>query len=225
MCATLIDPNQPNQCFTASPVRARERQIRAPEKGILGWFSRVPYATQVTVYPYNRYIRGTNPIVRHVMSLTCTLKRMRANQHAPKHATTQPLHWLKYARPSTKCRGVIGAQCRSSYTDNVTVNRCNGHIKGTNLIVRHGMSLTCTLKRMRANQHAPKHATTQLLHYSNMRARAPDLVASYIMRSHSSQQYGQGAPSRVMLLVTATTDILVQMWMYGAWIFLTNDVW
>ena len=36
MCATLIDPNQPNQCFAASPVRARERQIRAPKKGILG---------------------------------------------------------------------------------------------------------------------------------------------------------------------------------------------
>ena len=36
MCATQLDPNQLNQCFTASPVRARERQIRAPKKGILG---------------------------------------------------------------------------------------------------------------------------------------------------------------------------------------------
>ena len=36
-CATLLDPNQPNQCFTESPpVRARERQTRVPEKGILG---------------------------------------------------------------------------------------------------------------------------------------------------------------------------------------------
>ena len=35
-CAMLLDPNRNNQCFTASPVRARERQIRAPEKGILG---------------------------------------------------------------------------------------------------------------------------------------------------------------------------------------------
>ena len=92
MCATLLGPNQHNQCFTASPVRARESQIRAPEKRIIGGMTRGPYATQVTVYPYNGHIRGTNPIVRHVMSLTCTLKRMCANQRAPKHAATQPLH-------------------------------------------------------------------------------------------------------------------------------------
>ena len=92
MCATLLDPNHANQCFTASSVRARERQIRAPEKCILGGLGRHSYPTRVTVCPYNGYIRGTNPITRHVMSLTCTLKRMRANQHAPKHAATQPLH-------------------------------------------------------------------------------------------------------------------------------------
>ena len=92
MCATLINPNQPHQCFTASPVRARERQIRAPEKGILGGIGRDSYPDNVTVYPYNGHITGTNPIVRHVMSLTCTLTRMRANQRAPKHAATQPLH-------------------------------------------------------------------------------------------------------------------------------------
>ena len=92
MCATLLDPNQHTQCLTASSVRARERQSRAPKKGILGVFCRGPYHTRVTVYPYNRYIGGTNPVVRHVLSLTCTLIRMRANQHAPKHAATQPLH-------------------------------------------------------------------------------------------------------------------------------------
>ena len=90
--ATLCNPNRPSQCFTASPVRARERQIRAPKKRILGGMRRVPYTAQVTVYPYNGYITGTNPIVRHVKSLTCTLKRMCANQRAPKHAATQPLH-------------------------------------------------------------------------------------------------------------------------------------
>ena len=42
MCAAQLDPNQPNRCFTASPVRARERQIRAPEKGILGGMTRTP---------------------------------------------------------------------------------------------------------------------------------------------------------------------------------------
>ena len=40
ICATLLGPNQPNQCFTASPVRARGRQIRAPKKHILGGLSR-----------------------------------------------------------------------------------------------------------------------------------------------------------------------------------------
>ena len=92
MCATLLDPNQPNHYFTASPVRAHEHQIRAPEKGTLGGMSRAPYPGNVTVYPYNRYIRGTNPIVRCVMSLTCTPAQVPANPHAQEHAATQPLH-------------------------------------------------------------------------------------------------------------------------------------
>ena len=37
-----IDPNQPNHYFSASPVRARKHQIRAPEKGILGGMRRAP---------------------------------------------------------------------------------------------------------------------------------------------------------------------------------------
>ena len=88
MCATLLNPNQPNQYFTASPVRARERQIRAPKKGILGEVIRYSYWDHVTVYPYNGYIRRTNPILRCVVSLTWTMKRMRANQRTPKHAVT-----------------------------------------------------------------------------------------------------------------------------------------
>ena len=92
MYATLLDPNQLNHYFSASPVRAREHQIRAPEKGILGEMRRGCYPARVTVYPYNGYVKRTNPITRHVMSLTCTPTRMRANQHVPKHAATQPLH-------------------------------------------------------------------------------------------------------------------------------------
>ena len=92
MCATLLDPNQPNHYFTASIVRARERQTRAPKKGILRGLRRGSYPAHVTVYPYNGYIISTNPIVRCVMSLTWTIARMHANQCAPKHATTQPLH-------------------------------------------------------------------------------------------------------------------------------------
>ena len=63
MLATQFNPNQPNQCFTASPVRARERQIRAPKKGILGALGRGSYTDDVTVYPYNGYIGSTNPVV------------------------------------------------------------------------------------------------------------------------------------------------------------------
>ena len=36
MCATQLNPNQPNHHVTALPVRAREHQIRAPKKCILG---------------------------------------------------------------------------------------------------------------------------------------------------------------------------------------------
>ena len=89
MCATLLDPNQPNHYFSASTVRARERQIRAPKTGILRGLRRGSYPPHVTVYPYNGYITGTNPVVRHVMSLTCALARMHANQHTTEHATTQ----------------------------------------------------------------------------------------------------------------------------------------
>ena len=74
MSATQLNPNQPNHYFTASPVRARDRQIRAPKKHILGGLSRSSYLDRVTVYPYNGHIKSTNPIMRHFMSLTCTLK-------------------------------------------------------------------------------------------------------------------------------------------------------
>ena len=91
-CATQLNPNQPNQYFTASPVRARERQIRAPKKHVLRGLSRSSYRDNVTVYPYSGYITSTNPIVRHVTSLTRTLKQILVNYGAQKHAKTQPLH-------------------------------------------------------------------------------------------------------------------------------------
>ena len=94
--------------------------------------------------------------------------------------------WLEHARPSTKSRHIIGAQHRGSYAYNVTVNRYNGHITGTNHIVRHVMSLTCTLKRTRVNQRALKHAKTQPLHYSNMRAQAPKRPARWRLAAHAA---------------------------------------
>ena len=92
MLATQLNPNQPNHYFSALPVRAREHQIRARKKCIIGGPCRGSYWYRVTVYPYNGYIESTNLIVRHVKSLTCTMKWTRANQHAPKHAAIQPLH-------------------------------------------------------------------------------------------------------------------------------------
>ena len=92
MCATQLNPNQPNRHFTALPVRAREHQIRAPKKHIIWVLCRASYSHRVTVYPYNGHIKSTNTIVRCVMSLTWTIEWMRANWHAPKRAATQFLH-------------------------------------------------------------------------------------------------------------------------------------
>ena len=75
--------------------------------------------------------------------------------------------WLEHARPGTKSHAVIGKPSRASYLDHVTVYPYNGYIKSTNLIVRHAMSLTWTMKRMPANQRASKHAATQTLHDSS----------------------------------------------------------
>ena len=136
VCATQLDPNQNNQCFAASPVRARGCQIRAPKKGILGGLSRDSYPPHVTVYPYNGCIGSTNPIVRHVMSLTWTLTRICAISTRPKTCHNTTFTWLERARPSTKSRGIIGPHARISYRDIVTVNRCNGHITDTNLDVQ-----------------------------------------------------------------------------------------
>ena len=92
MYVTPINPHQPNNYFTASSVPACEPQIRALKKCIFRVISRGSYLDRFTVYPYNRYIRSTNPIVRHVTSLTWTTKCMRAKYHAPKRTAIQPLH-------------------------------------------------------------------------------------------------------------------------------------
>ena len=43
--------------------------------------------------------------------------------------------WLEHARTSTKSLGIIGLTVGGSYSNNVTVNRYNGYIRGTNMIV------------------------------------------------------------------------------------------
>ena len=70
MCATQL--NLINPIITTFTVRARGVKfvLLKSTSGIQELLS------LVTVYPYNGYIKSTNPVVRHVMSLTCTLKRM-----------------------------------------------------------------------------------------------------------------------------------------------------
>ena len=119
--ATQLDPNRHAQCSRASSVRAREHQVRAPQKCILGVRRRGSYRENVTVYPYNGHIADTNPIVRHVMSLTCTLIRMRASQHHTKRAITQPLHGSTTCAPATNLVASyiipVGAHTRGSFSD------------------------------------------------------------------------------------------------------------
>ena len=115
------------------------------------------------------------------------------------HNTT--FTWLEHELPSTKSRHIIGAQCRGSYWYRVTVYPYNGYIGSTNLIKRHIMSLTWTMKRIYVNEYAPKHAATQPLHGSNTPARAPNLVTS---QNHRRQELKIGPPTPIMLQFGAT---------------------
>ena len=54
----------------------------------------------------------------------------------PKTCSDITFTWLEHARTSTKSRGIIGLTVGGSYSNNVTVNRYNGYIRGTNMIVR-----------------------------------------------------------------------------------------
>ena len=62
MCATQLNPNQPNHYIAALPVRAREHQIRAPKKCILGKMSRGP--TQIML----PFIRTTDTLEVKILS-------------------------------------------------------------------------------------------------------------------------------------------------------------
>ena len=62
MCATLLDPNQPSHYFPASTVRARERQTRAPKKGILRGLGRGPTRRMLP------FIRTTDTLKVQILS-------------------------------------------------------------------------------------------------------------------------------------------------------------
>ena len=62
---------------------------------------------------------------------------MCANYHTLKHAATQPLHdSITRARAPNLVASQVGLTVGGSYSNNVTVNRYNGYIRGTNMIVR-----------------------------------------------------------------------------------------
>ena len=86
----------------------------------------------------------------------------------PKTCRNITFTWLNWFTTSTKSRDIIGLTVGCSYSDNVTVNRYNRHIKGTNCIVRHVLWPICMLERMYANQYTLKHAATQTFHDLNM---------------------------------------------------------
>ena len=67
MYAAQLNPNHPNQCFTASPVLARERQFRAPEKGILGGWVGAPTRRMLP------FVRTTDTI--EVQIVSCDMLR------------------------------------------------------------------------------------------------------------------------------------------------------
>ena len=116
----------------------------------------------------------------HVTNLDPETDACKSTHPKTYHNTT--FTWLEHASPGTKSCGIIGAHNRGPYPAQVTVYPYNRYIRGTNPVVRHVMSLTWTLKRIRANQRAKKHAATQPLHDSNTRAPAPNLVASWERR-------------------------------------------
>ena len=79
--ATLPNRNRHIQCLTVLPVRARERQIYAPLKGVIRGIARFPYRENRIVISYNGYIRSTHLIVQHVRSLSWTMKQRHTKQH------------------------------------------------------------------------------------------------------------------------------------------------
>ena len=70
--------------------------------------------------------------------------------------------WLEHARTSTKSRGIIGLTVGGSYSNNVTVNRYNGYIRGTNISVLHLLSPLCMLKQLCENLHTLEHTAKHL---------------------------------------------------------------
>ena len=131
MCATQLNPSQPNHCFTALPVRARERQSCAPKKHIIGVHGRGSYSDRVTVYPYNGYIKSTNPIVRKLRSLQYIPIMMCATQLNPnqpnRHFTALPVRAREHQIRGPK-KHILWVLSRVSYSNRVTVYPYNRHL-------------------------------------------------------------------------------------------------
>ena len=101
MCKSIRSKTHRNTTFTW----LEHARPGTKSHAVIGKPSRASYSDHVTVYPYSGYIRSTNPIVRHVMSLAHTLKRVPANQCAAKHAATRSLRGsYKRARAPKRSR-------------------------------------------------------------------------------------------------------------------------
>ena len=97
----------PKTCHNTTFAWLEHELQSSKSRHIIGAQTRGSYLYRVTVYPYNGYIRSTNPIVRHVMSINWTMERTSANQHALKHPATQTLHGLNMVNL------VLGRACSS----------------------------------------------------------------------------------------------------------------
>ena len=83
----------PETCRNTTFTWLEHARPSTKSRHIIGAHSRGSYAYNVTVNRYIGRITDTNPIMRRVTSLTCTLKRILVNYRAMQHAKTQPLHY------------------------------------------------------------------------------------------------------------------------------------
>ena len=86
----------------------------------------------------------------------------------PKICSNTTFTWLEHARPSTKSRGIIGLTVGWSYSKNVTVNRYNGHIRRTIMIVRCLGVVLWTLILMFIKLNSLRYATHLILQQSKV---------------------------------------------------------
>ena len=104
-------PTRPKTCRNTTFTRLERARPSTKSRHIIGAHCRGCYPARVTVYPYSGYVKRTNPITRHAMSLTWTLKRMRSNQHNISHSHSH----------TTSCYLFLSTHGRTLISSNVSI--------------------------------------------------------------------------------------------------------